>query len=277
MSLRSAGPIRDDVLVLRCIRLGDTSKIVSALSAEYGKVRLVAKGARNLRSRMANLLEPGNQIEAVFYPREGRDLWTMSDASLRRAALTGAGTLDKLSHLFAALELADRLLPDHEGAAEFEPFFRAYVDRWHEAGDEQMSALFFALEMRLLEESGWGLDPRRCGECGQPLGGQTRVHWSMAEGRLDCPRCAGGGGRWIDPQTQRALVAIADLSLDEPPDGGVAGTGAAPASTALSPEERRSVGRLLHEHMGFHLPRYRLPRSLYWLRESEQDRRHGEP
>ena len=261
MSPPTSGPVRGDLLVLRCIRLGDSSKIVSALSSEYGKVRLVAKGARSLRSKLASLLEPGNEIEGVFYPREGRELWTLSDAALRRAALTGARSLDKLSHLFAALELGDRLLPDFEGSVELEGDFRHFLERWHAGDDEHMSALFFALELRLLESSGWGLDPRHCGECGRTLDEVRRVHWSVTDGRLECDQCASGRGRWLEASVREALQDIDEESRT----AGRAGRG-----VVLSAEQRRGVGRLLHEHMGFHLPRYRLPTALHWLREGDR-------
>jgi DNA repair protein RecO len=256
----SEGPTRDEILVLRCIAFGDSSKIVSALSARWGKIRLVAKGARSLRSRLAGLLEPGNEVEAVFYPREGRDLWIISDGALRRAALTGASSLDKLSHLFAALELGDRLLPDLDGAAEFEPHFRQFLDRWHEGEDAAMASLFFALELRMLEESGWGVDIGSCAQCGNALpvaDGEGRAYWLASEGHLNCAGCAGHGGRWIDIQVVHALAAIDGLGL-----------GAIGEMVPLSSIQRRGVGRLLHEHMSYHLPQYRLPKSLYWLQDS---------
>jgi hypothetical protein len=51
------------------------------------------------------------------------------------------------------------------------------------------------------------------------------------------------------------LAEIADVGLEK----------GSPPPPALAPADRREVGRLLHEHMGFHLPSYRLPRALYWL------------
>jgi DNA repair protein RecO (recombination protein O) len=259
------GPVRDEVLLLRCIALGDTSLIVSALSASRGKIRLVAKGAKTPRSRFIGLLDPGNEIEAIYYPRENRELWTLSDAALRRAALTGAASLDKLSHLFAALELGDRMLGELDAAAEYEPHFRQFLDTWHLGEDPEMASLFFALELQILQESGWGIDVQRCGQCSRELD-EGRASWSVADGQLVCASCATGGGRWIDVHALLALQRIDALrrwvpqsreDLDAFPGGLDLGTG-----------PRRAVGRLLHEHMAFHLPRYRLPRSLYWLQEA---------
>ena len=73
---------------------------------------------------------------------------------------------------------------------------------------------------------------------------------------MRCHRCATGGGTWVASDT---LEAIENITRDpgEPRE--------------LTRRERRQVGRLLHEHMTYHLPNYRLPRSLFWL-APEEDR-----
>ena len=260
----NGAPVRDELLVLRCISLGDSSKIVSGLAERCGKVRLVAKGVKSPRSKMAGLLEPGNEIEVLFYARENRDLWILSEASLRRAALTGRSSLDKLSHLFAALELGDRLLHDFDAATEYVPHFRGFMDAWHQGEDAEMASLFFALEMRMLTESGWGIDPHDCVQCDRPLLREeldVRAYWSAADGRLTCQKCAGIGGRWVEAEVVQALASVALPSSGSRNFGG----------RRLDERSRRGVGRLLHEHMGYHLPRYRLPKSLYWLQQAASD------
>jgi DNA repair protein RecO (recombination protein O) len=255
-----AGPVRDEGIVLRTLPLGDTSRIVSALTTGHGRVKLVAKGARNSGSRLGALLEPGNELELIFYPHRDRELWMLGDAGLRRAALTGGGTLSKLSHLFAALELADRLLPEREAVPEFDALVRAWLDAWHRSGDEPMAALYFVLEIRWLERTGLGLDPGTCAECGGTLLAQERVRFRAAEGTFVCARCGAGSGRWLEGAVVDGLQRLVETDLD------------ASDVPELGAGERREVGRLLHEHMAFHLPDYRLPSSLYWLAPQRSDR-----
>lgn len=247
------GPSRDLALVLRTLKLGDTSKIVTVLTEEHGRVKLVAKGARRLQSRWGSLLEPGNEIEILVYVRSGRDLWTLSDASLCRGALTAGSSLDKLSHLFAALELADRLLPEQQPAPDLAALYRTYLDRWHESEPARMPALFFALELALLRSLGLDLTVARCGRCGAATKRQTRVLYVARDGIVCCEPCAQGKrGRWLDGACTRALAYL-ESGLQTPDVPG------------LDDSVRGAVGRLLHEHMTFHLPSYRVPRSLYWL------------
>lgn len=252
-------------MVLRVTKLGDTSKIVTALTPTHGVVKGVAKGARTVGSRMGSLLEPGNELELLLYVREGRDLWTLGDATLRRAALTGASSLDKLSHLLAALELADRVLTPHQPVEEVADLYRGFLDRWHAGSAGEMAGLFFALEAELCLHLGVELAWDRCGECGRDLAGEERALHAVADGWLRCSGCAAtaGAGRWLDGGVLATLTRLPDAL--EP--GG---------SVPVSSGERAAIGRLLHEHMGFHLQGYRLPRSLYWLTAADSAGRDEE-
>lgn len=249
------GPVSDRALVLGTRKLGEGSRIVSALTRDHGRVALVARGSRRSTSRLRSLLEPGNQLELQFYPRPDRELWTLGDASLVRAALTGAGSLDKLSYLLAVLELADRLLPEREAVPELVQLYERYLDRWHLEGPQGMAALFFALEGGLLHALGLGIDLWGCGECGKRIEGEASAIFRPEEGALLCSSCAGSRGQWLDSEGLRAWRSLEGLL-----EGG--------EIPGLEPAARRRIGRLLHQHMLHHLPRYRVPRALYWLDSS---------
>lgn len=254
--MRGAGATREPGLILRPVKLGDSSKIVSALTERFGRVKLVAKGSRQLGSRLSALLEPGNELDLVLYPHDDRELWMLGDAALVRAALTGGNTLNKLSHLLATMELADRLLPEREPVPEFHSLLRAFLDHWHSTEDEGQAALFFGVELGFLEGAGIGLDASTCADCGKSLTGADRAGVRAAEGAILCSDCAPPRTRWVDGGALRQLQDLAasplvDHQLETWP--------------RLDPEERQQIGRLLHEHMTLHLPGYRLPASLYWL------------
>ncbi|MYK99745.1 MAG: DNA repair protein RecO, partial [Gemmatimonadetes bacterium] len=53
MAIRSS-----EAIVLNRIPLGDTSLLVTVYARAFGKVKLVARGARRPKSRMASSLQP---------------------------------------------------------------------------------------------------------------------------------------------------------------------------------------------------------------------------
>ena len=182
----------------------------------------------------------------------------MAEAGLLRAALTGGGSLDKLSYLLAAMELADRLLPEREPVEAVAGMYRRFLDHWHDEGPEGMPALFFALETALLDELGLSTDLWRCGECGRRLEEGEAAFFRPAEGDLCCRACAGGNGVWVAEQ-DLGLWRLLSGFLDRPE-----------AAPALEDQQKRKIGTLLHLHMMHHLPRYRIPASLFWLKKPDE-------
>jgi len=250
---------RDEAIVLRSLKLGESSRIVSALSREHGKIKVVAKGVRRPNSPLTGVLEPGNEVELLFYPRNDRELWTLSEASLIRAVLTGASSLDKLSYLLAALELADRLLPEREPDVKVLAVFHGYLQRWHEANSRGVAALFFALESRLLWNLGLGINLNVCGVCGASLMECDAAFFRPNEGDLSCRCCSSGKGQRVSAEE---LDTWRDL--DEILDG--------EEVMKLSDQQRKRIGKCLHLHMSYHLPQYRIPKALFWLNASNDER-----
>jgi DNA repair protein RecO (recombination protein O) len=50
--------LRTEAIVLRAIDYGESDRIVTFCTADFGKIRGIAKGARRSRKRFANALEP---------------------------------------------------------------------------------------------------------------------------------------------------------------------------------------------------------------------------
>src|SRR5438874_12628893 len=58
---------RDQGVVLRTIKLGETDRIVTILTQGHGKVRAVAKGVRKPGSRFGARLEPTSHVALQCY------------------------------------------------------------------------------------------------------------------------------------------------------------------------------------------------------------------
>jgi DNA repair protein RecO (recombination protein O) len=96
------GLYRDQGVVLRTYRLGESDRIVVILTQGHGKVRAVAKGVRKTKSRFGARVEPMSHAALLFY--EGREL----------DVITQAEALDRLTRAHALLEAADQMVPERQ-------------------------------------------------------------------------------------------------------------------------------------------------------------------
>ena len=74
--------VTTEAIVLRSRKQGDTSKIVSLYTRDYGFVDVIAKGAREMKSKFGSALEPFTLSKVTFYKKEGRDLYLLANAEV---------------------------------------------------------------------------------------------------------------------------------------------------------------------------------------------------
>ncbi|HVB88943.1 MAG TPA: DNA repair protein RecO [Beijerinckiaceae bacterium] len=152
---------RDAGLILGLRRLGETSVIVELMTPGHGRALGLVRGGRS--RRMQPLLQPGNEVEAVWRARLEDQLgqFTLEGVHLRAAALlANAQALHGVNLLGALL----RLLPERDPhPAVYEAAM--LVLRHLEDGDIG-PALMVRLELALLSELGFGLDLTCCAATG---------------------------------------------------------------------------------------------------------------
>ncbi len=107
-----------DAFILRTYPLKESDKIVSFFTREWGKRRGVARGARRPKSKFGAMLEPLTQVRIQYFEREGKDLSTIDHcetvASMMPALASNGGSLLHSVAVSLMVEVADRMLPDHE-------------------------------------------------------------------------------------------------------------------------------------------------------------------
>src|SRR6266568_7773929 len=104
---------RDQGVVLRSIKLGETDRIVTILGKGHGKVRAVAKGVRKPGSRFGARLEPMSHIALQCYRGRG-DLYIFTQAETIDANRALREHYGSLTHAVSMLEAADQVAQERE-------------------------------------------------------------------------------------------------------------------------------------------------------------------
>jgi len=242
-------PLRVEALILRNLRLGDTSRIVTVLSRELGKWSGVAKGGRDPKGRFGASLEIMSISTLVVYFRAGRDLQTISEGSLEREFRGLLSTSERYHHGCAVLEFLDRVLEEGSPVPEVYDLSVRVLALMEEVPEGRPSYLLRAFQLRT---AGWlGYAPRleRCVICGA----QEVCHFGMAEGGLLCRDCGGrcSGAIPLGAGTMQLLRSLCAGSLPRNP----------------SRDACRELERVAEGFLSYHLERYRGLRSLRALSE----------
>ena len=237
-----------DALILRTYKLGEADRIVVFLTADRGKRRGVARGARRPRSPFTGALEPLTRGRVAYFERERRDLVRLRYAEPVRSPLAGGGA-EALAHVGYFAELLDEWAPE---ADPNEKLFRlgAAVGESLAAGVpvERLARYF---EFWLLRLQGIYPPLSACGRCGGALSAGARL---VAGGTLACARC--------DPPGAGGLSAAAMAFLATARTTAPGGLGKVDLSSPADRELARAHHRLISTYLEKELKSLRVVRSM---------------
>jgi DNA repair protein RecO (recombination protein O) len=176
---------RDHAVVLRSWKLGEADRVLALLTAEHGKVRAVAKGARKMKNRSGARIEPTMHAAVQLYRGRG-ELDTLTQAQLVDAFAGLRGDLARLGRAAVMLEVADRITPDREPVPAL---YRLLVGtlRALDAGDRPIVLAGFLL--KLLVQEGVQPSTAACLGCGSD---RHLAYFDPAGGGVRCHTCGGG-------------------------------------------------------------------------------------
>lgn len=152
----------DDGIVLSARKHGESSAIVSVLTAEHGRHAGLLRGGSG--SRMRGVLEPGNRVRVTWRARLEEHLGSFTQCDM--VANVSAGLLDdplRLAALQCLCAVAEAALPERERHAAV---YIGMLDLLGELGGETWAGLYVRWELALLTDLGFGLDLSICAATG---------------------------------------------------------------------------------------------------------------
>jgi DNA repair protein RecO (recombination protein O) len=191
---------RDDAVVLRVQKLGESDRIITLFTRRHGRVRAVAKGVRRTTSRFGARLEPFGHVDVQL--AEARTLHVISQ--VEGLDLFGKRFLDDYPRYTAAsaiAETAERLTPIEE-----EPALRLFLLtlgalRTLAGGEHAGTLVLDSYLLRAMGLAGWAPALDECAVCGTP--GKHRA-FSIPAGGCVCPDCRPAGAARPAPPTYSA-------------------------------------------------------------------------
>lgn len=177
---------KTEAVVLKTQRSGETSKIVTLYSRKFGKIKVVAKGSRGLKSRFFGSLEPLNHISIVYYFKATREYQFLSQADIIHAYQRLKADLNKYAMATVFCELIDRTEVDQANPFLFQKLLEA-LNGLNDTENKLINYYFWFL-LQFLKINGFKPDFQHCQVChtGDPVGS---VRFAIDYGRFSCHRC----------------------------------------------------------------------------------------
>jgi DNA repair protein RecO (recombination protein O) len=158
--------IKTEAVVLSKMNYGDSSSIASLFTEDLGKISVIIKGARSVKSKYGKLVDPLNYLLVVLYKKETREVQLLSGADIIQHFPDVKSDLNKLSYAYGVLELVKNLLAEHEVNKKMFRGVIKILTRLN-SGGEQPEITFGRFLFFFLKETGYEIQIDACAICGK--------------------------------------------------------------------------------------------------------------
>lgn len=246
-------------IVLHSRRQGEMTKFLTLYTKAFGKISLVAKGARSTRSRFWGSLEPANYVHVVFYRKETRELQFLSQVDIVEPFLRLHAELGRMALAMVACEW---VLRAEVSEAPNPALFALLVEtlRALDTSPRGLKNVVRSFQMHFLELHGVRPELERCAQCGaQQLAGPVIL--DVEGGRYFCSRCRPAPVGALSPAAMAALRWVARM----PP--------LRASELLVAPEVGAAVDKVLQRMASYHLESLRGVHAPQVLAELEEELR----
>jgi len=256
-------------VILRQTKLGESDKILTIYTPEFGKLRAVAKGACRPKSKLGGNVEP--LTHSLMLLARGRNLDIVTQSQTINGFLALKSDLWRMACGLYILELMDSFTV--EGGTN-PPLFALLLEILNQLSQpESNETTLRYFELHILHYLGYRPQLFRCVSCDLPLKPVVNF-FSPGKGGLLCPQCESGeNSRYeqIEAMSLRSSIplsveALKVLRLWQSCDYTTA------KRVRVKPELSWELEQILHEYIRYILQREL--KSLAWLKEVKREIGH---
>ena len=176
---------RDQGIVIRTWKLGESDRIIVIITEDNGKVRVVAKGVRKTRSKFGGRLEPTSHVSLQLFRGKG-DLGIVTQAETIDRFQNIRSDPDLFSDASSMLEVVDHVAPDESPDPKRYKMLLGALRTLDEKNPPLLVPAFF---LKLLDHEGLAPELGFCAKC---LGTENLVSISVSEGGDFCGKSPRG-------------------------------------------------------------------------------------
>jgi len=206
--------LRTEAIILKSWKLGETSKIVLLYTRDYGRIKVVAKGARKPKSQFNGCLEPLSRTSIIYYDKPNRDLQLLSKADLIDPHYQMIGDILKTSLSLAVIELLNRAVGGEEPFPAVYDLVSRTLDLINESAG-QIEGFFWFFVSHFIIMMGYRPNWDSCLICQCSLRDEGGI-FQAARGGLFCRQCTSGeGGQSLSGDTLEILYWLQTSQPEE--------------------------------------------------------------
>lgn len=211
---------KSEAILLKAFNWSESSRTVVFFALDFGRIALVDKGGRSVKSRRGRIMPMARQ-EVTFYLSRRETRGYVREVELLEAfSVDKEGSVGRLAYSSAATELLHLLLPEEEPQPQLYHYYVSFLRHVQNAQKKALPSLFIAFFLRLLTGLGYHPSLGYCVACGKEasrFAGKQTVYFAVDQGGMVCDACQRAGDYYIafSGKSFGRLLELQTASLDE--------------------------------------------------------------
>ena len=178
-------------IILNSLDYGESDRILTFYTSDFGKLKGIAKGARRSKKRFPNSLEPFSCSRIIFSKKERDTLVLIENCDVINHHPNIRENLDKTLISSYLVELTDKFTKEGKKDDKLFHLLQAFLTIIDEGDHSEEIIRFF--EIRLLKLSGYEPTLDQCIYCKKPINHQDTYRFIPEEGGIGCKMCHQNG------------------------------------------------------------------------------------
>jgi len=182
---------KTNAIVTRSTNYGESDKIVTFFTRDFGKIKGIAKGARRSKKRFQNALGLFSHIRVIFFDREGVGLVRVESGDILHAFPKIRENLTKIYFGNYFLELVNEMAEEREANPEAFNLLLSFLLSLEQGEAEEERLRMF--ETRMLSLFGYRPNLKQCDLCKkgwEDLRNAPTLFFSPEKGAMVCEGCS---------------------------------------------------------------------------------------
>jgi DNA repair protein RecO (recombination protein O) len=174
-------------IVLNKKNYSDSSLICDLFSKDYGKVTIIAKGAKSIKNPLGALLQPLNYIECIYYYKSSRNIQILKEASIINKYYTIENDYKKMQYGLTVVDLINQInYVEYPSDIIFRLTYKV-LESLDNVKNKYIDVLFIFFLLQYLIYLGYRPSVKKCIQCNKKI---VSGKFDYSIGQITCNTCS---------------------------------------------------------------------------------------
>ncbi|RPI17954.1 MAG: DNA repair protein RecO [Ignavibacteriae bacterium] len=169
--------VKTEAIILKYSNYRETSKIITFFTREFGKIKCIAKGVRDTKSRWGGVLQSIAHLNIIFYYNENRTLHLISGAEYAQPMKKLYDCNEKIEIGYKIVELTNRTTVENHQHTKLFDLLSETLKKLEDATNNY-SNMLFNFEFQLANALGFAIDVETLAGDNE-LSGYNNLHYNF--------------------------------------------------------------------------------------------------